>query len=145
MSGKKIVVASGYFSPIHSGHIEYLQKSKDLGDILIVIVNNDRQEILKKGKIFMKAAERVRVVRALECVDVAIESMDEDRTVCKTLAALHPHIFTNGGDQFNDTIPERVTCEKYGIKLVDGLGNKIQSSSGLIENAKKIANYKENK
>ena len=142
MSQKTIVVASGYFSPLHSGHIEYLQRSKALGDILIVIVNNDNQEILKKGKTFMKAAERVRVVRALECVDVAIESMDEDRTVCKTLASLHPHIFTNGGDQFNDTIPEKVTCDQYGITLVDGLGDKIQSSSTLIENAKKIPDYK---
>ena len=142
MSHKIIVVASGYFSPLHSGHIEYLQKSKALGDILIVIVNNDTQEILKKGTTFMTAAERVRVVRALECVDIAIESMDDDRTVCKTLASLHPHIFTNGGDQFNNTIPEKVTCDKYNIKLVDGLGMKIQSSSTLIENAKKIPDYK---
>lgn len=142
MSRKTIVVASGYFSPLHSGHIEYLQKSKALGDILIVIVNNDNQEMLKKGKSFMTAAERVRVVRALECVDVAIESMDTDKTVCKTLAALHPDIFTNGGDQFNDTIPEKSTCEEYGIKLVDGLGDKIQSSSTLIKNAKEIPDYK---
>ena len=142
MSEKTIVVASGYFSPLHSGHIEYLQKSKALGDILIVIVNNDQQEILKKGKTFMEAAERVRVVRALECVDVAIESMDTDRTVCKTLGSLHPHIFTNGGDQFNDNIPEAETCIKYGIELVDGLGKKIQSSSTLIKNAKKIPDYK---
>lgn len=142
MSVKKIVVASGYFSPLHFGHVEYLQRSKELGDILIVIVNNDRQEILKKGKVFMPAAERVKVVRALECVDVAIESMDDDRTVCKTLALLHPHIFTNGGDQFNDTIPERSTCIKHGIELIDGLGEKIQSSSTLIENAKQIPDYK---
>lgn len=142
MSGKTIVVASGYFSPVHSGHIEYLQKSKELGDILIVIVNNDKQEMLKKGSCFMKASERVRVVRALECVDIAIESVDEDRTVCKTLAALHPHIFTNGGDQFNDNIPEAETCKQHGIKLVDKLGEKIQSSSTLIENAKQIPNYK---
>ena len=142
MSQKIIVVASGYYSPLHSGHIEYLQQSKALGDILIVIVNNDEQEILKKGKAFMKAAERVKVVRALECVDIAIESMDTDRTVCKTLAALHPHIFTNGGDQFNDNIPEAEICRKNGIKLVDGLGKKIQSSSSLIKNAQSIPDYK---
>ena len=142
MSQKIIVVASGYYSPLHSGHIEYLQQSKALGDILIVIVNNDEQEILKKGKAFMAASERVKVVRALECVDIAIESMDTDRTVCKTLASLHPHIFTNGGDQFNDNIPEAEICKKNGIKLVDGLGKKIQSSSSLIKNAKSIPDYK---
>ncbi len=122
--------------------MEYLQKSKTLGDILIVIVNNDDQELLKKGKSFMSAAERVKVVRALECVDIAIESIDTDRTVCKTLASLHPHIFTNGGDQFNNAIPEAKLCEKLGIRLVDGLGDKIQSSSTLIKNAKAIPDYK---
>ncbi len=142
MAQKTIVVASGYFSPIHGGHVEYLQKSKALGDILIVIVNNDEQEKNKKGKTFMRASERVKVVRALECVDIAIESMDTDRSVCKTLASLHPHIFTNGGDQFNDNIPEADTCNQYGITLVDGLGQKIQSSSVLIENAKNIPDYK---
>ena len=90
----------------------------------------------------MTASERVKVVRALECVDIAIESMDTDRSVCKTLAALHPHIFTNGGDQFNDNIPEAEICRKNGIKLVDGLGKKIQSSSSLIKNAQSIPDYK---
>lgn len=128
-----IVVASGYFDPLHVGHIEYLKKSADLGDKLIVIVNNDRQAALKKGKAFMPCAERVKVVRELECVDMAIESCDEDRTVCKTLSILHPHIFTNGGDQTNETIPEREVCERLGIQLVDSLGDKIQSSSWLIK------------
>ena len=59
--------------------------------------------------------------------------MDEDRTVCKTLAALHPDIFAKGGDTFVTSIPEGPVCEKYNIKMVDGLGNKIQSSSWLIK------------
>ena len=139
---QKIVVASGYFDPLHAGHVEYLQRSKDLGGTLIVIINNDKQATLKKGKPFMPACERIKVIRALQCVDVAIESIDEDRTVCKTLAALHPHVFTNGGDQNNDTIPESVVCLAMGIEMVDGLGDKIQSSSTLIENAKRINNYK---
>jgi cytidyltransferase-like protein len=142
MTERRIVVASGYFSPLHAGHVEYLQKSKALGDLLIVIVNNDRQEILKKGKSFMKASERIKVIRELRCVDVAIESIDEDRSVCKTLAALHPHVFTNGGDQFNQNIPEAGICKELGIELIDGLGEKIQSSSTLIENAKQIPDYK---
>lgn len=141
-SQKKIVVCSGYFDPIHAGHVEYLQRSKELGGTLVVIVNNDRQASLKKGKPFMPASERIKVIRALACVDLAIESIDEDRTVCKTLAAIHPHVFTNGGDQNNDTIPEAEICRKMGIELIDGLGDKIQSSSTLIENAKNIKNYK---
>tara|TARA_Y100000389_G_scaffold202681_2_gene248713 strand:- start:2221 stop:2634 length:414 start_codon:yes stop_codon:yes gene_type:complete len=133
---KSIVVASGYFDPIHYGHIEYLQKSKKLGDKLVVIVNNDRQATLKKGKPFMPAAERVKIVRELECVDMAIESIDDDRTVCKSIALLHPHIFTNGGDQTNQSIPEAKICDELGIELRDGLGDKIQSSSWLIKAAK---------
>jgi cytidyltransferase-like protein len=133
---KKVVVASGYFDPMHYGHIQYLQKSKDLGDTLIVIVNNDRQASLKKGAPFMPAAERVKMVRSLECVDAAIESMDEDRTVCATLAALHPDIFANGGDQFNTSIPEAEVCDRLGIEMRDGLGGKIQSSSWLLLKAK---------
>lgn len=138
---KKVVVASGYFDPIHYGHIEYLKKSKDLGDTLIVIVNNDKQATLKKGKPFMPAAERVKLVRSLECVDAAVESMDTDRTVCKTLAALHPDIFANGGDQFNTSIPEAKVCFEMGIDMRDGLGGKIQSSSWLIKAAKEQAEH----
>ena len=128
-----IICASGYFNPIHYGHIEYLQKSKDMGTKLIVIVNNDKQSVLKKGKSFMPEDERLKVVRSLSCVDFAILSVDEDRTVCKTLKLIYPDIFTNGGDQTNDTIPEKVICEELGVKLVDGLGDKIQSSSWLLK------------
>ena len=133
----KIVVASGYFDPIHIGHIEYLKKSKKLGDKLIVIVNNDHQAKLKKGKSFMPCNERVKIVRELECVDMAIESIDKDRTVCETLKILHPDIFTNGGDQNNNSIPEKKICLENNISLVDGLGGKIQSSSWLIKNSRK--------
>lgn len=129
---KKIVVASGYFDPLHYGHIEYLQMSKALGDVLIVIVNNDCQATLKKGRPFMPAGERVKLVRSLACVDVAMEACDEDRTVRKTIRLLHPDIFTNGGDQNSDSIPEGAVCRELKIKMVDGLGDKIQSSSWLV-------------
>tara|TARA_Y100000389_G_scaffold90917_1_gene87506 strand:+ start:371 stop:784 length:414 start_codon:yes stop_codon:yes gene_type:complete len=132
-----IVCASGYFNPIHYGHIEYLEKSKQLGDKLIVIVNSDKQSHLKKGSSFMPENERLKIVRSLRCVDAAILSVDEDRTVCKTLSHLHPDIFTNGGDQNNDNIPEKDICEKMGTKLVDNLGEKIQSSSWLLTKANK--------
>lgn len=137
----KIVVASGYFAPLHSGHIEYLENSKKLGDILIVIVNNDNQLKNKHNYLFMSCKERIKVLRALSCVDVVVESVDTDRSVCETLRILHPHIFCNGGDQFNKNIPEADICEKLGIKMVDGLGEKIQSSRDLIYNVKK-SDYK---
>jgi cytidyltransferase-like protein len=132
-----IVCASGYFDCLHIGHIEYLERSKSLGTKLIVIVNNDKQLVLKKGTSFMPEDERLKIVRSLKCVDSAILSVDEDGTVCKTLSIIHPDIFTNGGDQNNDIIPEKVVCDFIGIKLVDGLGDKIQSSSWLLAKNKK--------
>ena len=131
-----IVCVSGYFNPIHIGHIELLQKAKDLGTKLFVIINNDKQSFLKKGSSFMSEGERLKIIRSIKCVDAAIISTDEDRTVCKSLRLIHPHIFANGGDQNNDIIPEKNVCEELGIKLVDGLGSKIQSSSWLIQKNK---------
>ena len=128
-----IVCVSGYFSPLHVGHLELLQKAKDLGTKLFVIVNSDKQSFLKKGSSFMPEAERLKIIRNIKCVDSAIISMDDDRTVCKTLRIIHPHIFANGGDQNNDIIPEKSVCKELDIKLVDGLGDKIQSSSWIIE------------
>ena len=131
---KKIVVASGYFEPtLHPGHLEYLYHAKALGDILIVIVNNDHQTELKKGVCTVPAVDRVQILRSIECVDLAVESVDEDRTVCKTLAMLHPHIFANGGDAKNDSIPEGKVCEELHIEMVDGLGEKIQSSRWIMK------------
>ena len=129
----KIVAVSGYFDPIHIGHLEYLEKSKSLGDYLFVIVNSDLQAKLKKGKPFMPEAERLKIIRSLSCVDSAIISVDKDRTVRETLKIVRPDIFTNGGDQNNNTIPEIEVCNDMGIELVDGLGDKIQSSSWLIK------------
>ena len=145
----KIVIASGYFDPLNgSGHIEYLKLSKNIAGVdgkLIIIVNNDEQAILKKGKYFMKCDERINIIRELRDVDDVIKSIDLDRTVCKTIELVHEKYtnmfkntnekldiwFSNGGDQFNDSIPEKPICEKLGIKLVDNLGEKISSSSWL--------------
>jgi cytidyltransferase-like protein len=130
------VCVSGYFDPLHVGHIEYLRMAKDLGSTLIVIVNNDKQAILKKGRSFMPANERVQIMQSLRLVDQVYLSFDEDRTVCKTLEMIHPDIFCNGGDQNNNIIPEIAVCNQLNIKLIDGLGSKIQSSSWLISDAK---------
>jgi len=132
----KIIVASGYFDPIHIGHIEYLKKAKQLGDKLIVIINNDEQTILKKGFAFMPHKERSKIIAELTCVDDIFISIDKDKTVCKSLAYLKPHIFAKGGDRTSDEIPEAKTCKEHNIQIIDRLGEKIQSSSDLIKKYK---------
>ena len=133
MSAKnKIRVAvSGYFDPIHIGHLEYLKMAKGLGDSLVVIVNNNNQCKLKKGKHFMDENDRVEIVKALRFVDEVFLSIDNDRTVCKSLEEIKPDIFANGGDRATSEVPETPVCKKFNIKMVDGLGDKIRSSSSL--------------
>lgn len=134
----KIVCVSGYFDPIHVGHIEYFKLSKKIGDKLMVIVNNDLQAKQKKGKSFMPLKERITIIEELRCVDFVVGSIDKDRTVCKTLESIEPKpdYFCNGGDQNNNTIPETDVCLQRGIELRDGFGEKIQSSSWLIKGSK---------
>jgi len=131
----KIACVSGYFDPIHIGHIEYFKKSKTIADKLMVIVNNDEQAVLKKGKAFMPVDERIKIIEELKCVDYVVKSVDLDRTVRKTLSILNPRptFFCNGGDQNNNSIPEAKICNELGIELCDGFGDKIQSSSWLIK------------
>jgi len=128
----RIVAASGYFNPLHKGHIEYLERAKQLGDKLIVIINNDFQVKLKKSQEFMSEEERLLIVRSLKCVDMAILAVDKDPTVCESLKMIRPHIFAKGGDRFTYEIPESKVCHELGIAIVDGLGEKIQSSSWLL-------------
>ena len=125
------VAVSGYFDPIHVGHLEYLKMAKELGDSLVVIVNNNYQCKLKKGKPFMDQNDRLEIVKALRFVDEVFLSIDKDRTVCKSLEAVRPNIFANGGDRATSEVPETPICKKYNIKMVDGLGDKIRSSSNL--------------
>jgi rfaE bifunctional protein nucleotidyltransferase chain/domain len=132
----KIIATSGYFDPLHVGHLESIELAKKLGGKLVVIVNNDKQAILKKGRPFMPQEERMKIVKALKCVDEVILSIDEDRSVCKTLEMLKPDIYAKGGDRNLDNVPEAEVCKRLGIKIVDGLGKKIQSSSWLIKGAK---------
>ena len=137
---KKAIIVSGYFNPIHKGHLEYFQNAKKLADFLFVIVNSDHQRALKQSKEFQLEDERMLIVSSLKPVDKAILSVDKDRTVCQTIASIakdygqeYDLAFANGGDQNNTTIPERPICEKMGIALLDGLGDKIQSSSWLLK------------
>ena len=133
-----IACVSGYFDPIHIGHIEYFKLSKNIADKLMVIVNNDEQAMLKKGRPFMPAVERIKIIQELKCVDIVVLSIDTDRTVCNTLATVEPKptFFCNGGDQNNNSIPEAKICNELGIELRDGFGDKIQSSSWLIKGSK---------
>jgi len=130
----KWVCVSGYFDPLHVGHIEYFKMARSIGDKLVVIVNNDAQACEKKGKAFMPADERIKIIEELRCVDKVIKSIDLDRTVRVTLGSMEPipAYFCNGGDQNNNTIPESAICLELGVELRDGFGDKIQSSSWLI-------------
>jgi len=129
----KITVAvSGYFDPLHVGHIEYFEKAKKLGDRLIVILNNDHQARLKKKSFFMPQEERAKIIKSLNPVDEVFISIDEDGSVCKSLELIKPDIFAKGGDRYSYEIPENEICKRHNIKIIDGLGEKIQSSSELL-------------
>ena len=125
----KIVTTSGYFDPLHVGHIECLHLAKQLGDKLIVIINSDSQAKLKKGESFMKEEDRMKIILALECVDEVFLSIDKDKSQCESLKYLKPDIFAKGGDRTSEEIPESKICKELGIKIIDGLGKKIRSSS----------------
>jgi cytidyltransferase-like protein len=135
----KAIIVSGYFNPIHKGHIEYFNNAKASGDRLIVIINNDHQRALKGSKEFQKEDERVFIVSNIKSVDQVFLSIDQDRTVCATIMHIHEQLssdyeltFANGGDQNNNLIPEAAICNELGVELLDGLGIKIQSSSWLL-------------
>ena len=139
---RKAIAVSGYFNPLHEGHLELFEQAKETGDMLIVIVNNDKQRELKGSKEFQTEKQRLAIVRALRDVDMAYLSIDQDQTQIESLKMLYERYaieggmklaFANGGDQNNDIIPERSVCEGLGIELIDGLGKKIQSSSWLLE------------
>ena len=139
----KIVITSGYFNPVHKGHLELFYNAKEVGDVW-VIVNNDHQRKLKGSKEFMLEDERLEIITALKVVDIALLSMDKDKTQCATLKYIgenygdtHQLYFANGGDQNNSSIPEVDVCNEFNITLIDGLGDKIQSSSWLLESKNK--------
>ena len=140
MNKEKAVIVSGYFNPIHKGHLDLFKKGKEIGDKLWVIVNSDFQRELKGSSEFMSDTERLEIVKAIKYVDYALISSDRDATQCYTLQQFHEMfgdrydlVFANGGDQNNDTIPEKEVCDRLGIELVDGLGDKVQSSSWLLK------------
>lgn len=149
MEKQKIIITSGYFDPIHIGHIKYLESAKKLGDYLIVIVNSDLQASLKKGCSFMHEDERLTIVGSLKFVDKTFLAVDNDRTVSRSIEKVIQtnadpnilYIFAKGGD-YDEQVkkcPEEIYFKdkNYSIKFVYGIGGykKLQSSSNLINMA----------
>ena len=134
-----VVAVSGGFDPPHIGHVRMFEEAKKLGDILVVILNNDNWLKKKKGNVFMPQHERKELIEAFTAVDYVVltghEPNTEDMSVCVELANLKPHIFANGGDRKYDNIPEVHVCDEIGCKMIFniGRGGKVQSSSWLLE------------
>lgn len=137
MSDRRLVVVSGGFDPIHVGHVRMIQEAAAMGDELVVIINNDHWLQKKKGYVFMPQEQRKEIIEALKGVTRVVftghQPDDEDRSVCRELREIQPHVFANGGDRFADNIPEAIVCRELGIETVFnvGQGGKVQSSSWL--------------
>lgn len=143
----KVVVVSGYFNPLHGGHLDMIEAAKKLGDYLVVVVNNDEQAIMKKGKIILNEQNRLRLMRALRDVDRAMLSVDTNDTsqteTLKLIRANFPKekiIFANGGDRSEgQSLPknEYAICKKLGIEMIFGVGSELvekrDSSTRIIE------------
>lgn len=143
---KKVVITSGFFNPVHIGHINLFREAKNLGDFLIVIVNNDEQVKLKGRAFFMPEQERMEIIRAVRYVDDVFLSIDKDKTVAESLkmiAEKYPGqelFFAKGGDRNSKNIPESETntCNQFNIKIINGVGgDKVQSSSWLLSKVSK--------
>jgi cytidyltransferase-like protein len=134
----KIVIVSGFFNPLHGGHLDMIEAAAAMGDKLVVIVNNDKQQILKKDKIILSEDNRARLIRALRHVDEVVISVDEDPAVIESIRLVaekypgHELIFANGGDRDSEkVIPETAVCDELGIRMVFGLGEKVDSSTRI--------------
>lgn len=145
----RIVICSGFMNPIHTGHIDYMESARALGDYLIVIVNNDEQVKLKGSTPFMSESDRLRIVQSMGCVNKAMISIDSDSSVVNSLQLIHGRYsldvfvesitFANGGDRTAGNSPEETYCKEAGIRTAYGVGGgKTQSSSELIVNANKL-------
>lgn len=139
MISQKIGIVSGYFNPLHKGHLEYINAAKDECDFLVAIVNNDLQVELKKSKKFMDENHRLEIVKNLKAVDFALVSVDKDGTVSKTLEVLgsffkdHEVVFYNSGDRQPGSTNEieDKTCDNLHINRKFLSLPKIYSSSDL--------------
>lgn len=129
----KRVIVSGYFNPLHGGHLDMIEAARELGDYLIVVINNDKAQMIKKGKIILDEQNRLRLMASLRVVDEVFLSIDEDLGQAHTLRKLremYPDdelIFANGGDRdpSKHGLPETETqaCDDCNIKTVFGVGS----------------------
>jgi len=143
---KKLVITSGYYNPVHIGHVNLMRDAKSFGDFLVVIVNSDEQVKIKGSVPFMLEEERMEIIRAIKYVDEVFLAIDKDKTVAESLIAVaqkYPDVelfFAKGGDRNSGNIPEGETkaCNDFNIKIVNDVGGgKVQSSSWLLENVAK--------
>ena len=142
---QKVIILSGGFDPVHIGHVRMFKEAKELGDIVIVGANSDPWLCRKKGKPFMREAERIEILEGFKYIDYVYTFNDDDETACdliKKVSALYSQkkdikiFFGNGGDRTNQTTPEMKYCENNNIEMLWGVGGgKIQSSSDLIKNS----------
>lgn len=129
----KTVIVSGYFNPLHGGHLDMIEAAHKLGDRLVVVVNNDKAQLIKKGKVILDEENRARLMGALRLVDEVVISIDEDLGQAKTLRMLREKypdqelIFANGGDRDPNkhALPETETqaCADCNISTVFGVGS----------------------
>lgn len=136
----KAVIISGYFNPLHGGHLDMIEAAAAMGDKLIVVVNNDVQQVLKKGKVILSEQNRARLIASLRDVDEVVMSIDDDLGQRKTLVALakkYPTdelVFANDGDKDSEkAIPEGDICHQFGIKMVFNISGKgkVDSSTRI--------------
>tara|TARA_R100000900_G_C3310223_1_gene159561 strand:- start:284 stop:784 length:501 start_codon:yes stop_codon:yes gene_type:complete len=143
----RIGIISGYFNPIHTGHLDYIESAKQECGVLYVIVNSDKQVKVKGSEPFMDEDSRVRIVKALQAVNYAFISVDEDETVVKSIEQIYKcnqndpfidsFVFMNGGDRVEGNTPEEKYCRDNNIETLYNVGGgKTQSSSTLIERSK---------
>ena len=138
----KIIVVTGGFDPLHSGHIAYFKAARTLGDKLVVGLNSDEWLTRKKGRPFMPLQERMAIVGNLAVVDEVVVYNDDDGSSCdaiRLIKARYPTadiVFANGGDRTRDNIPEMVIDD---VEFVFGVGgqDKKNSSSWILEDWKK--------
>ena len=138
----KIVLVTGGFDPVHSGHIAYFKAARELGDKLVVGVNSDDWLVRKKGQSFMPWEERATIVAALHDVDRVINFNDDDGSAkdairkARTIFPNHEIVFANGGDRTKDNIPEMDLLKEYlNLQFVFGVGgeDKKNSSRWILE------------
>lgn len=132
----KLVIVSGFFNPLHGGHLDMIEAAAKLGDRLLVVVNNDEQQMIKKGKIILPQENRYRLMTALRGVDEVMLSIDKEPPVIETIriiAQTHPYdelVFANGGDRSApEAVPEKDVCEEYGIEMIYGVGGTEKADS----------------